>query len=804
MSGTGVYRCCDERRRELIRAQTALNGIDYLEVTGETSLEVHFVNEALAPATITKENVVIDGGERIHVEVLDAYDTPMHVLKVGVKQAGDFSPYTLRLIEAGKPGVPLNGLDPQLASIDFRFHIDCDSDFDCQVVDACPPAVETPPRIDYLAKDYASFRQLMLDRLSLLLPGWQEGSAADLGVTLVELLAYVADRLSYQQDAIATEAYLGTARRRISVRRHARLVDYLMHDGANARVFVELQVSGTVTLNAGTPLFTRLDGLAPHIDPTDPSAVREALAKNPTVFETMQGITCLKEHNSMAFHAWGSKDCCLPAGATTATLAGAFPNLNAGDYLVFRELVDPDTGDAANANPARRHVVRLIDKKVGKDALLEADITDIVWHDDDALPFPLCISSTTDQRHGSVFLPQVSAAFGNVVLADHGMTLNEDLGTVPAATLFRAALDDETPCRRSEPAAIVPKFRPVLAHGPLTQHAPFDPLDRSTSATAQLRWSLADVLPDIDLDGLLHPPSDTWTVQRDLLESEPADKHFVAEVDDDGIATLRFGDDEYGERPVEGTHFIAHYRIGNGLTGNVGADAIAHVLTVDTGIDGVRNSLPARGGVAPETLEHARQSAPAAFRIQQRAVTEADYAKVTERRADVDRAAATFRWTGSWYTAFTTIDRHGGLDVDAAFRDEIIGYLDNFHVVGRDLEVDGPQFVSVELALTICVMRGFFRSDVEAALRKALAAFFAPDQFTFGQPVALSKIVAAAAAVDGVDGVTVDVLQRQGQPRTSGVASGLLPMSRLEIARLENSRNFPEHGTLTLVMRGGA
>src|SRR3712207_7620689 len=49
--------------------------------------------------------------------------------------------------------------------------------------------------------------------------------------TLVELLAYTGDYLSYYQDAVATEAYLETARRRISVRRHVRLIDYPMHEG---------------------------------------------------------------------------------------------------------------------------------------------------------------------------------------------------------------------------------------------------------------------------------------------------------------------------------------------------------------------------------------------------------------------------------------------------------------------------------------------------------------------------------------------------------------------------------------------
>ena len=75
----------------------------------------------------------------------------------------------------------------------------------------------------------------MLDRLSLLAPGWTERSTPDVGIALVELLAYVADELSYRQDAVATEAYLQTGAPRTSLRRHARLVDYVVHEGANAR-----------------------------------------------------------------------------------------------------------------------------------------------------------------------------------------------------------------------------------------------------------------------------------------------------------------------------------------------------------------------------------------------------------------------------------------------------------------------------------------------------------------------------------------------------------------------------------------
>ena len=45
-------------------------------------------------------------------------------------------------------------------------------------------------------------------------------ASSDEAISILERLAYVADRLSYYQDAIASEGYLGTARRRRRRRRH--------------------------------------------------------------------------------------------------------------------------------------------------------------------------------------------------------------------------------------------------------------------------------------------------------------------------------------------------------------------------------------------------------------------------------------------------------------------------------------------------------------------------------------------------------------------------------------------------------
>src|SRR2546426_236482 len=100
----------------------------------------------------------------------------------------------------------------------------------------------------------------MLDRLAQLMPYWQERSTADMGVMLVEALAYVADHLSYQQDVIATESYLSTARRRVSARRHARLLDYLTNEGCNARTWIQVQVNkDVVSSTVDTPILAKED-----------------------------------------------------------------------------------------------------------------------------------------------------------------------------------------------------------------------------------------------------------------------------------------------------------------------------------------------------------------------------------------------------------------------------------------------------------------------------------------------------------------------------------------------------------------
>jgi len=778
---------------------------------------------------------------------------------VEVDQAGDFSIYTLVINSAV--------LDPAYAQCDFSFKAGCPSRFDCKPRLVCPPEPRSEPLIDYMARDYASFRQALIDLIPTLVPDWKERHEADLGIALVELLAYVGDHLSYYQDAVANEAYLETARQRVSVRRHARLMDYRIHDGASARAFIHLSLkqSASGTLPAGTQVLTRIDvplgsAMPPH-GPVIPKELKDrALKTAGVVFETMytlpihgklKGIPLHAKLNGIQIHTWGNRQCCLPRGTTTLDLRGDLvfdPKLDVpkgprretwrlkpGDFLLFEEVKGPETGLAADADLARRQVVRLTKVEYTEDPLLNEQakpwqpgdqklpVTRVTWDRADALTFPLCVSAklTKGSQKGE-YEPDISVARGNLILADHGRKVTEWHPGDPT--------DPRVPGIRTGQRAY--RFR--LREGPLGFRIPIPKSSPSinsghrgalTPAKKLLVTDPRQAEPQVTrLEVTSTTPPDDWVpVVPDLLNSGPFGHHFVVETDNDGRALIRFGDDEYGMSPPDGAHVKVTYRVGVGAAGNVGAESLVHIVEKNSlpDITAVRNPLPAWGGIDPQPIQQVRQLAPAAFHAEQlRAVTEADYARAASKHPEVSKAVATFRWTGSWHTVFVTIDPVSRTDVPLALQQRVKDWVTRYTQAGYDLEIDPPTFVPLEIEIDVCVAPDHFRGHVEEAALVALSnqalpdgtrGFFHPDNFTFGQALYLSQLYAAIEAVDGADSAVVTrfVRQDESDPEPSRPATGqnvdrgYIPMGRLEVLRLDNDSNFPENGVLRLNMLGG-
>jgi len=404
----------------------------------------------------------------------------------------------------------------------------------------------------------------------------------------------------------------------------------------------------------------------------------------------------------------------------------------------------------------------------------------------------------------------VSVARGNLLLADHGATQDEEqLGAVPPPRLFETPPGSSDACDPLPRLPVPARFRPRLKYGPLTQTSGFDP---AAPAARALRWSSEAIRPAIQLVGTLETVDTPWLPHRTLLGSAADAFEFVAEVDDDGVAILRFGDDLLGRRPETGTEFRATYRVGNGVAGNVGGESIVHLVSPPIGIDAVRNPLPATGGMDAESAESVRRRAPQAFWRLERAVTPEDYAEVTGRLPNIQNASAMLRWTGAWHTVFITVDREGGGELTAPLRDDLQRHLDRYRMAGHDLDFNDPIFVPIELALLVCVKADWFRDDVRRGVTERLSnhvlrdgrrGLFHPDNFSFGDPVYLSRIYAEAHAVPGVESVEVTAFRRQRSTDVIALAEGRIVLGPLEIARLDNDPDFPERGVLELDLHGG-
>jgi hypothetical protein len=828
----------ENRRRLAVRRSGVVNGIDYVEVVdgpspGLPKLEVRFFHplpgqEGAVPAqgpALAASNLDLESDASApQVRIAGPPQSEGNVLRVAVDRRGNGLPYRLRIVSGPGALDPPAGFDRVLSQATFTFDPSRveERDASARALDT----EETGPPIDYLAKDYASFRRAMLDRLSSTLLAWTERNPADVGVAIVELLAYAADQLSYRQDAVATEAYLTTARRRSSVRRHARLLDYPMHDGCNARAWVCFQVAGDHHLHRGAQVLSRLpaeasaalrvvDGLPGLATASGPGTA----GSGPEVFETMEDAELRAAHNRIRFHTWGEQVAVLPPGSTSATLRDdpARPlQIQEGDVLVLEEVLGPATGLAGDADPAHRYAVRLTTVRRTTDELGDPErpgepvpLLEVAWAAEDALPSSLWLAVVLDDGEGSLqAVRDVSVARGNVVLADHGRRVEGEAVEPP-----------EAPPQGT--------YRPRLQAPHVTSRAPLTQADLASAGSMRTQDPVA-ALPEV----LLVVDGELWTPRRDLLECDGSACAFVVEVEEHGTAFLRFGDGAHGRRLPPGARPLASYRAGKASAGNVGAEALAHVVLPAPLPDcprckplakedflGVRNPLPAAGGTDPEPAEVARLLAPQAFRGQQRVVTAGDHARLAEEDPDVQGARATPRWTGSWSKVIVSVDPRRGAEVDEALRQRLRARLEQRRVTGQEVEVRGPAWAPIDIALAVHVRPGHLRADVERALEREFSAgadgdgrrgFFHPDNFTFGQPVFLNGILARAMEVPGVAWVDVgeqetptNRFRRWGQPARGELAASRIDIGPLEIARCDSDPRAPERGRIAFFVEGG-
>ena len=520
-------------RRTKVLQSSFFNGIDFVEIANDaqTALRVHFLNDLPLAFTLDSPPVTITGGESIPSVAVNpinnstdwSHDDSHLVLSLTVAAPGDFSNYTLTIVQKKTLASGGYQLDPYFSTAVFSFKALCPSDLDCQAATVvCPAPPSDAPPIDYLAKDFLSFRQALLDFSALSYPEWQERSEADFGVMFLEALSALADDLSYTQDRIAAEASLDNATQRRSVVRMARLVDYQPSPALSASVLLQFDVRpGISTLRNGLTVTAPGPDGSPIPFETGPSlASRQIDPSSGLLPVPLPTVSAAWNRGAICPYWFDDSQRCLRAGSTQMYITGSGFDFFAGQSLLI------ETAPTTSADPPIRQIVQLLDSGTELCDPLYGPPTDLPY----SLPASTCPGSPSQGT--SVTLIRWSAEdaltadrdllfttlAGNLILATQGLTQAPETFTIPPV-----------------PAPLLNRPSAIVRTGP--NDTPADP---SLQYLYTLRFAPLTWLPPVDPTQLPQPeivlmgqapeaPSILWEFFKWLLDAQPFDPAFTVD-----------------------------------------------------------------------------------------------------------------------------------------------------------------------------------------------------------------------------------------------------------------------------------
>lgn len=296
----------------------------------------------------------------------------------------------------------------------------------------------------------------------------------------------------------------------------------------------------------------------------------------------------------------------------------------------------------------------------------------------------------------------------------------------------------------------------VLRQGPLTYITAATP--SGTASTLEIR-----------VDGLL------WQEAPRFTAPGPSERAYTVKLDENGSATVQFGDGVHGARlPTGSGNVEARYRVGLGSAGNVKAEQISMLLTRPPGLKGVTNPVAASGGTNAEAGDEARRNAPLRVRTLDRIVSLRDFEDFAAAFTGIGKAQAVWLWDGEQRLVHLTVAGTDGapLDPNAALYRNLLAAIDAARPPHQPLRVSPCHDLRFGLTAGLWIAPDYEAEKVLVAARQALATRFGFAARAFGQPVSGSEVLAALQGVAGVVGADLDKLVEVASGLTVLTANG--------------------------------
>jgi hypothetical protein len=617
---------------------------------------------------------------------------------------------------------------------------------DCLAVDCGrePPAALAAPRsyagVELQARDYDSLLRALLDGLPRLAPGWRDRSEADLGIVLLELLAYAADQGSYLQDRVALEGFLRTATQHESVRKLLRLVDYAMDPGAAAQALLLFDVTGAA------PLFLPA-GFAVRTRP-DPAAGPQAAA---VVYETRADVILVPALSGVALALDAPSSADGRQAALAADLAGS---IAPGMRLLFEQGEQREWAIVAAAVTGAVTTLTLAQPLAGRYTVAADPAL--------GLPATLVSGNTVEATHGE------SHAIAAIGTGRPAQRIELELAPLTWLAVDGAA---PVPALRVEvdgvPWTAVEDFIDSTA---ADRHYRFT-RDNDANVTLHfgdgVRAAIPPVGADIAIDYRVGIGSDGQVAPGALTQFDAAFAFPDASQRILGVRNPFAATGARDPETMDQARLLGPYQLRRQERAVVPADYEACLA------QGVR-----AGDITVVPVQ-----SKARFRATGSWTTVFVSADLPGRRP----LAATPGLRAA-FEALLQQRKLAGVDV----RVEDARYCP-LHIALR-VEVDDGHFARDVRSAVEQALAGPLVDRVP---------FFGPGRFRFGQAVHLSDLYAAAMAVAGVRSVAVTRFKRLGDRYPDREAQGFIEVGALEVARCDNDAAATGNGVLFVRTRGG-
>jgi len=268
---------------------------------------------------------------------------------------------------------------------------------------------------------------------------------------------------------------------------------------------------------------------------------------------------------------------------------------------------------------------------------------------------------------------------------------------------------------------------------------------------------------------------DPWTEDISLVYAGANDNRFAVNYDEEGKATVIFGDGASGRVPPGGANIAITYRTGGGVLGNVSLNQISGTVqgyrelvtpTSWVTVTIINNAQRGAGGEEAETVTHAKLWIPSWIRANGRAVTEPDYDTLANVFSSSTYGAPAFAKAKlkQEIPELNTVElyvwsRDSGGDIvtpSQGLKDALDAYFNNDETgavkcVCTHTEVIDGSIVYVDIDIAIRVATSYVQADVISQAQSAIEDLFDSTDVVPGQDFRLSALYDAVHSLAGVD-----------------------------------------------------